>query len=731
MKYKYLIITLFAGFVLSFQSCNNNSTEEIEPLDPKFTDLKISTDFNFETTHSVLIDLEVERSSINEPPHKFYIYNSNPNENGKLLSSGITDAYLSYQTILVLPLTQQQIWVRKKDINGGIVTVTLDISSSSINYTFSSINSPMFNKLKSSKAVLNEDFGCSDCEIEINGSHENLTISGETFCVKEGDVLSVQNLTLSDGGVLRVCGTAHFTNIGSQGQLGGKILVSSSGEFTCINLNTNKLVSFVNFGTASITSNLTIHQSCFIENHNILNISGHVNNNNMEFANVGLLNIDGSLNNNSIIYNGGSINIMGDVNNNGNGEIYNLCKIKITGNFNQNNVLQTSSYIEVGGKLQFNGSSETTLFPQALISCNSLTVNGDIFGPDVPCSKIDITDETRINGGANLSGYIDICAENGIESNDGNISEEVSFDCSCFISETDCNPGSGTDPGDGDKDGCPDDQDEYPDDPERCSNEYYPNETDFTNFAFEDLWPALGDYDFNDLIVEANYKMVKNGKNRFVELFARFHISAVGADLNNGFAIELDVPAIKIDTVLGSRIDGNAVGINDNGTEAGVRNKAVIIVYDAITKYLNTSMVNTIPGGNYMDIDTTTVYVKFVRPRKNIGVPPFNPFMFINQERGKEIHMIDHFPTELVDTQYFGQDADNSNPSTGDYYLTSTRLPWVIEVPVSFDYPIEKADILTAHLKFKEWAESSGQLYPDWYLDNPNYRDDKNIYQKP
>jgi LruC domain-containing protein len=55
-------------------------------------------------------------------------------------------------------------------------------------------------------------------------------------------------------------------------------------------------------------------------------------------------------------------------------------------------------------------------------------------------------------------------------------------------------------------------------------------------------------------------------------------------------------------------------------------------------------------------------------------------------------------------------------------------LPWAINIVERFDYPIEKVEILNAHLKFAEWAESGGQLYPDWYKDLSGYRDMTKIY---
>jgi len=56
--------------------------------------------------------------------------------------------------------------------------------------------------------------------------------------------------------------------------------------------------------------------------------------------------------------------------------------------------------------------------------------------------------------------------------------------------------GSNTDT---DGDGIMDNLDAYPTDATRAFNSYYPNQVDYGSVAFEDLWPAYGDYDCNDL----------------------------------------------------------------------------------------------------------------------------------------------------------------------------------------------------------------------------------------
>ena len=66
--------------------------------------------------------------------------------------------------------------------------------------------------------------------------------------------------------------------------------------------------------------------------------------------------------------------------------------------------------------------------------------------------------------------------------------------------------------------------------------------------------------------------------------------------------------------------------------------------------------------------------------------------------------------------------------ATGVYYKTDKNLPWAINIPTVFEYPIEKQDITQAHLHFADWAQSDGTLYTDWYEDKPGYRNASLIY---
>lgn len=289
---------------------------------------------------------------------------------------------------------------------------------------------------------------------------------------------------------------------------------------------------------------------------------------------------------------------------------------------------------------------------------------------------------------------------------------------------------------DSDGDGVDDELDDYPNDPLRAFDVYYPNIQDFGSLAYEDLWPGKGDYDFNDLVIDYQFKQVLNGNNELVEFFTDLSVRAIGASFENGFGFSIaGMSSNNIASITGNALSDNYINLNANGTEAGQGNPVIIAfdnAFSMLTHPGESFTINTIPDMPYTDPDTIQLYVSFVEPIlfRNTGRAPFNPFLIVNKQRGYEVHLPGQQPTDLADESLFGTYFDATNPATGKYYQSETNLPWAIDLPVRFDYPIEKAEIISAHLRFKEWAESGGNSFTDWYLDMAGYRNAELIYNE-
>ncbi|MBU1370974.1 MAG: LruC domain-containing protein [Bacteroidetes bacterium] len=288
---------------------------------------------------------------------------------------------------------------------------------------------------------------------------------------------------------------------------------------------------------------------------------------------------------------------------------------------------------------------------------------------------------------------------------------------------------------DGDEDGIPDNFDDYPDDPDKAFDNFFFTEGDYGTLAFEDLWPYRGDYDFNDAVIDYNFNQITNGSNALVEINATFILRAHGAYYHNGFGIEFPFASSAIQSVSGLTLSGNYINLNANGTEAG-HSKAVIIIwddsYEILSPEANGIGANTTPDVPFQVPDTLNVTVKLSEPipLNQTGVPPYNPFIIVDGQRGVEVHLPNKAPTSLADLSLLGTGHDDSDPAANRYYKTSENLPWAINIVEKFAYPIEKAEIIQAHLKFADWAESGGELYPDWYKNESGYRNPAFIYSE-
>lgn len=274
---------------------------------------------------------------------------------------------------------------------------------------------------------------------------------------------------------------------------------------------------------------------------------------------------------------------------------------------------------------------------------------------------------------------------------------------------------------DADGDGVNDVDDAYPNDAARAFNNYYPGLNQYATVAFEDLWPFYGDYDLNDVVMNINYQLVSNAQNQVKDVIGSYVLRASGGQIEHAFAVEFPANASNINNLSG--------GALENG-----HTLAVVKVFENIRSVQ--ARWNTIPTEPYADTVFKQIRFSLTTPIaiSTFGLEAYNPFIWgtsLGNNRGMEIHLPGKKPTALANPNYFGSGDDRTNIGLNQYYLSKDNLPWAILTPQSFDYPIEKADIVTAHLKFAAWAQSGGALFSDWHQNKSGYRNAANIYVKP
>ncbi|OEK00902.1 hypothetical protein BFP97_04975 [Roseivirga sp. 4D4] len=285
---------------------------------------------------------------------------------------------------------------------------------------------------------------------------------------------------------------------------------------------------------------------------------------------------------------------------------------------------------------------------------------------------------------------------------------------------------------DTDGDGINDILDEYPNDGNKAYDSFYPSSTSYGTFAFEDNWPDYGDYDFNDLVIDYQFKHTLNADNQVVSMSPKFKIRAIGAGYRNGFGFATDLLPSDVTTVSGHSINGAGVTLNGNGTESGQSNAVFIVTTNAHDHFTTGGFVNTEETSAYHEPQEVTLEIDLASPKTyaEIGTVPYNPFVIISQNRGREVHLPGYAPTDLVDLSLLGTQDDDTDLSIGQYYRSKTDLPWGIHLPESFAYPREKVDIRNSHLRFDDWARSFGYSYLDWYRNQTGYRNINGIYSR-
>ncbi|MGC8865162.1 MAG: LruC domain-containing protein [Bacteroidales bacterium] len=256
--------------------------------------------------------------------------------------------------------------------------------------------------------------------------------------------------------------------------------------------------------------------------------------------------------------------------------------------------------------------------------------------------------------------------------------------------------------------------------------------------AFEDLWPSKGDYDFNDMVIDYRFETIINYNNYIESITATFKIRAFGASFRNGFGFQIPGAVNPAHlTVSGYSLTESYINLESNGVESGQSKPTVIVFDNAFGQMQHPGQgigVNTDPSAPYVQPKTLTVTITF-KPNtysiNDVNIADFNPFLIVNGDRTREVHLPGFAPTSLASTQFFGTFDDASNPGQNKYYLTANNLPWALNIYESIDYMKEKVDILQGYLKFAQWAMSGGTAFPDWYKNLPGYRDNSNIYPIP
>lgn len=218
--------------------------------------------------------------------------------------------------------------------------------------------------------------------------------------------------------------------------------------------------------------------------------------------------------------------------------------------------------------------------------------------------------------------------------------------------------------------------------------------------TFEDQWPAVKDYDMNDVVIEYKstlYRRVKSNEvYKIVDEFTPIHN---GGEFICGFGYQLH--KLKPDRVK---------SINVEGTESWKVEEEQ--AHPTVTLFNNVRDVLK---------QKITVTIDLADTDQNQVTPPYNPFIFAN-DRSTEVHLVNYPPTNKANMELFNTKDDVSNTSADVYYIARYEgkvqlMPFGINLSnvLDFNIPAEHVKIYDTYPGFIEWVKSEGKKNKDWY----------------
>jgi len=287
-------------------------------------------------------------------------------------------------------------------------------------------------------------------------------------------------------------------------------------------------------------------------------------------------------------------------------------------------------------------------------------------------------------------------------------------------------------------------------DPLRAFERYYPGEKIWGTLLAEDNWPALGDFDMNDMVVRYRIREVYDSSKQMKDLNIQYRLEARGAAFHNGFAVSLG-EQVFADNIESAELNGSPVQplVDTSALAYEIFGDTWAHTFEGDSTCWTFNTMSDCPAYDSTEFELNLTFANSVE-RDQILSAPYNPFLFayktpvdvpgytrnnaLNSElylengeiKDIEIHLPYERPTQGQDLTMFGS-GDDSSDGVERFYVSTENLPWVIDVPDAIEYPEEFVDISEAFPTFAGWVQSGGQENMDWYRHVSD--DDAMIYQ--
>ncbi len=267
------------------------------------------------------------------------------------------------------------------------------------------------------------------------------------------------------------------------------------------------------------------------------------------------------------------------------------------------------------------------------------------------------------------------------------------LDRSIHLDETASRNGSAiTAPADTDGDGIADEIDDFPGDAAYATRVHFPTRGRYT-VAFEDLYPAPGDADFNDYVIQARQEEHLNAAGEVARIVGSYRHVAKAAGYNHFLRITLSLAAADYE-VRRFRPDGSLHSTSP-GRAAPFENVVITERSDRTIPQANAQPGQAFAAGDLFELE---IVPDTPVSQSELGPAPYDLHLYV-ANTGRAVHFAGKF---------FDDDGH-------DLYRDDDGFPWALLVPVDWRWMYERRDIFAAYEFFTDWYSSGGELHENWY----------------
>ncbi|MBP7653583.1 VWA domain-containing protein, partial [Candidatus Dependentiae bacterium] len=242
----------------------------------------------------------------------------------------------------------------------------------------------------------------------------------------------------------------------------------------------------------------------------------------------------------------------------------------------------------------------------------------------------------------------------------------------------------------------------------------------FYTLAFEDLYPNVGDGDFNDFVCDYNINRILNANNEITKIIISSKALARGAGYTHKFKVKLNINGSASISINEYKPDGTKARNTVNTSGSGLLDITLFQNTAEAFKNANGSNISN-PNASSMTVEGNyaeaiiTLNNPTENPLASSDILPYDPYIYINnttpenKNTNKEVHL------NTIDSNYY---------------------PFALMVPTNWSWPKEGYPIDTniAQIKSKPLSTIAYPLFQDWRLSGYNskinwydYPVDKNV----